>query len=115
MRADIGFVERYPQRLECACQLPEITEPAGIDTEDGFLIEGLQTKFLHLQALQARQWSLCSSPVAGRQECDRSLLGQKHLFRPVVGGQPVFDLGTVRKIAPVACEDEALEFGGCEG
>ncbi len=45
----------------------------------------------------------------------RALPGQKHLLRPLVGGQPVFNLGALWEIAPVAGEEEALEFGGCEG
>lgn len=115
MRANIGFVERDPQRLERACQLAEIAEPAGIDAEDGLLVECLQTQLSHLQALQVCQVRLCRSPMEGRQEGDRGLPGQEHLLRPLVGGQPVFNLGAVREVAPVAGEDEAPEFGGCEG
>lgn len=113
--ADIRFVERDPQRLECACQLAEISEPAGIDAEDGLLVERLQTELLYLQALQVCQLGLCRRPVAGRQEGDRALPGQKHLLRPLVGGQPVFNLGALWEIAPVAGEEEAPEFGVCEG
>ena len=53
--------------------------------------------------------------MAVRQKGDRHLPGQKHLLGPLVGGQPVFKLGAVWEVAPVAGEDEAPEFGGCEG
>jgi len=115
VRAHIGFIKRYLQRLQCAGQLVEIAKPAGIHAKHGLLLKGLQPQFFHLQALQACQWGLHRRPVAGRQKGDRGLLGQQHLLGPLSGGQPVFDLGAVRKIAPMAREDKAREFGGCEG
>ena len=118
VRAHIRLIQRNLQRLEGARQLAEIAEPAGIDAEHGFLLEGLQTKLFQLQALQAlqiRQLGLHRSPMAGRYEGDRGLLGQQHLDRPYFGGNPILDLGALGEIAPVAGEDEAREFGGGEG
>lgn len=53
--------------------------------------------------------------MADWQEGDGGLSGQKNFPWAFVSGQPVLDLGPVWEISPMACEDEAPEFGGREG
>lgn len=113
VRAHVGFEQGNVLRLEGACQPAELAEVRRIDTEDRFLLEGLEGKFAQLHARHGREVGFDRRAVPGGDEGDAAPGGQHHFPRPRVGGQPVLDLRAGGRVAPVAREDEALEVGGC--